>query len=235
MTRCDLKELAGSVGLGLWAAFAVLAAFAAGAGGAPLELDQDLLTWSVGHRPEWALTLARMVTATGTGVIPYVLVALAGVVAGRTPRQRLTAAALCLACLAVAQAFRYAVMEPAHRPRPPHADWSTHASGWAFPSGHSTTSALAAGLLMVAVSVRAPRGATPLRLLIGCWGATVGLTRIHLGVHWATDVLGGWLFATAWLTACLWAAARWLPGGLPARKTTAPTPREDHASEDPHR
>ncbi|MFF7969680.1 phosphatase PAP2 family protein [Streptomyces sp. NPDC007903] len=214
MKRQEVAELAGSVSLGVWAALGVLAVVALGRGGAPLELDHDVLAWAVDHRPPAALALARGVTSTGTGALPYALVALAAAVAGRTPRQRLAAVAFGLACLGGGQALRYAVMELAHRPRPPLADWATHASGWAFPSGHSTTSALVAGLLIVAVSLRAPRGATALRLLIGCWGATVGLSRAYLGVHWFTDVAGGWLFATAWLTACLWGAARWFPGAF---------------------
>lgn len=212
MRRREAAELAGSVSLGAWAAFAVLAAVAVGGRGAPLELDRDVLVWAVGHRPSAVLALARGVTATGTGALPYALVAVAALIAGRTPQRRLAAAAFGLACLSGGQAVRYAVMELAHRPRPPLVDWATHASGWAFPSGHSTTSALTAGLLIVAVCLRAPRGATALRLLIGCWGAMVGLSRAYLGVHWFTDVAGGWLFATAWLSACLWAAARWLPG-----------------------
>ncbi|MEV5508434.1 phosphatase PAP2 family protein [Streptomyces orinoci] len=229
MNRRTVAKPAGRAGLGAWTAFGVLTVVVATGAGGPLGPDNGLLSWSVAHRPATALTLARWVTDTGTGVVPYLLAALAGLVAGRTPRHRLLAAALCAACLGAGQALRYGVMELAHRARPPRGDWAAHASGWSFPSGHTTTSALAAGLLIVAVSVRAPRGATPLRLAVGCWAVLVGLTRVYLGVHWSTDVVGGWLFATGWLGMCLWAMSRWLPESFIAGTTQPPNgPTEDN-------
>ncbi|MFI9567942.1 phosphatase PAP2 family protein [Streptomyces rishiriensis] len=257
MRRRDVAELAGSCGLGAWTAFGVLTMVVVGHDGIPLFGDADLHSWCVAHRPDVAVALARGLTATGTGVVPLVLAALAGIVAGRTLRQRGLAVALSLACLAGGQALRYAVMTLVARPRPPLQDWATHASGWAFPSGHTTTSALTAGLLIIAVRIRAPHGRTVLTLVIGGWGALVGMTRVYLGVHWFTDVGGGWLFALGWLGICLCAVAWWLPERLtpgmtdaatePARRTAGPTgaagsrtdtarePKEFHASDDPGR
>jgi undecaprenyl-diphosphatase len=235
MKRGDLRDLAGSIGLGAWTAFGVLTMLVIG-DGKPLYGDEDLLSWSVGHRPDVAVTLARGLTATGTGFIPYVLVVLAGIIAGRTLRQRAVAAALCLGCLGAAQAARYGLRTLVARPRPAHVDWATHASGWAFPSGHTTTAALTAGLLAIAVYARAPRGRTPLAVVIGCWGALVGLTRVYLGVHWFTDVVGGWLFAIGWLGLCLCAATWWLPEGFITGTTdTDREPTENHAPQDPGR
>ncbi|MEU0970167.1 phosphatase PAP2 family protein [Streptomyces sp. NPDC005917] len=211
MNRKRTVELAVGVGLGAWAAFAVLALVVTSHHGAPLALDRTLLAWSLGHRPDVAVAVARGLTATGTGVVPYALVALAGLLAGRTRRQRLTGALLCVACLALGQAARGAVMELIHRARPPQADWQTHASGWSFPSGHSTTAALAAGVVILALWVRASHGGTAWCVAVACWGLAVGATRVFLGVHWCTDVIGGWLFAVGWLGICWCVAARWVP------------------------
>lgn len=236
MNRRDAADLAGTVGLGAFLAFGVLTWVVIGQNGAPLWPDNGLLTWSQAHRPDVATALARGVTATGSGAVPYVLAALAGVVAGRTARQRTGAAALSLACLGCGQALRHGVMALLQRPRPPHADWATSAGGWAFPSGHTTTAALTAGLLIAALSLRVPRGATALPVVIGCWGVLVGLSRVCLGVHWFSDVIGGWLFATGWLGVCLYGMARWLPASfVSGPPSMAEDPTENHAPQDPGR
>lgn len=242
MSRKGVADVAGSVALGAWAAFSLLALFVVGREGTPLWCDHGLLTWSVGHRPAPAVALARGVTATGTGLVPYLLAVLAGLVAGRTARHRLLTAAFCIAFLGLGQALRYAVMELVHRPRPPHEDWTAHASGWSYPSGHTTTALLAAGLVIAALTLRRPRGGTALRIAVGCWAVAVGTSRVFLGVHWFTDVVGGWLFAVGWLTACLCPAAHLLPdrflAGPPRPSPThdpVPEPLESHASEDPRR
>ncbi len=209
------RRTAAVVGLGVcaWAAFAVLTLIVASRHGAPLPPDRALLAWSLGHRPPVAVAAARALTDTGTGAVPYALVIAAGLIAGRTTRQRCAAALTGLLCLGLGQAVRYGVMDLVGRVRPPYADWEVLASGWSYPSGHTTTSALTAELLITALWLRAPYGRGALALLVACWGAGVGLTRIFLGVHWFTDVLGGWLFAAGWLALLLTAAARWLPAG----------------------
>lgn len=66
--------------------------------------------------------------------------------------------------------------------------------GFSFPSGHATLSMVAYGVLAVLVTrSRLPRG---VRIaIIGALGVVVllvGISRVWLGVHYPTDVIGGW-------------------------------------------
>ncbi|MFF4801193.1 phosphatase PAP2 family protein [Streptomyces sp. NPDC001351] len=180
--------------------------------GAPLPGDTAAHAWGLAHRPPEGVALARGITATGTGPWPYVLVVIAGLLAGRTARERLRTAVVLLVVLVAGQLVRTGLMELLARARPAPADWATHASGFSFPSGHATSSALTAGLLCWATTRRArvDLARTTCTLAV-CWAAAVGLTRVYLGVHWASDVIGGWLLAVAWLGLCWWGWARWLP------------------------
>lgn len=206
--REETTDFAGSAALGALVAFVLLALTVTGHGGAPLFGDEDLLHWSVGHRPSLAVAMARAVTYTGTGFVPYLLTVLAGLLLGRTLRQRALSVAACLVCLAAGQAVRYGVMSWVARPRPAAQYWVTHASGWSFPSGHTTTAAITSGLLALAIVNRAPHGRTGYLAAVLTWGVLVGLTRVYLGVHWFSDVLGGWLLALCWLGLCTYTGTR---------------------------
>ncbi|MFC6160096.1 phosphatase PAP2 family protein [Kribbella jiaozuonensis] len=80
-------------------------------------------------------------------------------------------------------------------------------TGFSFPSGHTLSSTVFFFLLAGLVWCTEVRRATK---LVAVAVATVmslamGLSRVYLGYHWATDVLAGWLIALTWL--CLIATA----------------------------
>ena len=162
--------------------------------------DAVLHTWPLSHRPPTAESIARAVTDSGTFVWPYLITFLAGALTGATWRTRLIRGAAGLAVLLVGQALRAVAMILVARPRPPRSDWATHASGFSLPSGHTTTSALTAGVVCWALARSLHHTlARCLRVLAVAWAICVALTRVYLGVHWMSDIIAGWLFAAACL------------------------------------
>lgn len=83
--------------------------------------------------------------------------------------------------------------------------------GLSFPSGHASMSAIV--FMTLGVLVASSRSRLNERIYIlsaaALMTALVGLSRVGLGVHWATDVLGGWAFGAAWAVAWL-LLARWV-------------------------
>lgn len=86
------------------------------------------------------------------------------------------------------------------RARPEWPDPVSWSEGFAFPSGHTTGTAIGVTVLLVILRPHLSAG----------WGwaltgfgvvmvIAVGASRVVLGVHWVSDVLGGLLFAAAWL------------------------------------
>ncbi|MGY1704461.1 phosphatase PAP2 family protein [Geodermatophilus sp. SYSU D00697] len=109
------------------------------------------------------------------------------------------------------------------RVRPAFEDGGLHYGGLSFPSGHSSGIAT---LVTVALVLAWPRLSPHARRWAVAGGVAlavlVGLTRMWLGVHFLSDVVGGWSLGAAWVLG-LAVAFGALPGGraaLPARETT---------------
>jgi undecaprenyl-diphosphatase len=148
----------------------------------------------VQHRIGALNGIARVLTYLGSTPVAYLAVVLAA--AGLARRRRYREAGFGVVALAVGQLVRLGVSDAVHRPRPPRADWLAPASGYAFPSGHSTTVVLAWGLI-AALTWPFLRDRRHRVAVVGATIAIaviVGATRAYLGVHWPTDVLAGWTF-----------------------------------------
>jgi len=90
------------------------------------------------------------------------------------------------------------------RIRPDLAYAELAASGLSFPSGHASMSALVFLTIAALIASSHKRAAERVYILMtaGLMTLMVGLSRIALGVHYATDVIGGWALGSAW--AILW-------------------------------
>jgi undecaprenyl-diphosphatase len=90
------------------------------------------------------------------------------------------------------------------RPRPEVFTPLQHATGYSFPSGHTTASVVIYGLLAYLIGQRL-HGLSRVLLLLAAISLVVfvALSRVYLGVHYPTDVLGSLLVGSAWLIIAL--------------------------------
>jgi undecaprenyl-diphosphatase len=159
-----------------------------------------------GHRPA-LLAIARAFTALGE---PTVLIAASAACAlwlwyaGRV-RLGLTLLVIALIGRALSEAQKYWIA----RVRPDIEPHLVVVKTSSFPSGHATSSMIFYLAVALALTAHtrwhraAAAGAVLLSLLIGT-------SRVMLGVHWPSDVIGGWSFGMLWVLLTLRPAERLL-------------------------
>lgn len=85
-------------------------------------------------------------------------------------------------------------------------------TGYSFPSGHSMTAfafyGVVAFLLWRHIDSRMGRGLLIVFSLV--MTLLIGISRIYLGVHYPSDVLGGYLASAFWLAAAVWFYQRYM-------------------------
>ncbi len=90
------------------------------------------------------------------------------------------------------------------RPRP-EVYRLAEATGFSFPSGHSMAAFSLYGLLALLLwpHLRGVAGRTAVLAAAGILIAAIGLSRIYLGVHYPSDVLGGYAASACWIAIVL--------------------------------
>jgi undecaprenyl-diphosphatase len=218
-----------------------------------------LLAYSVRYLPvDLAIAKELQQPRVYSGVLAPVMIAVS--VPGYTPwTEALFAAAVAL--LALARRWRDALLIALGglgdviglglkliiaRPRPGAdlVEVYREMSGFSFPSGHVLHYVVFYGVLAYlswrALRAVGERRGTGLLLLVGLAGcltliALVGASRVFLGAHWPSDVLGGYLIGGAWLAGLValyrrWVSRGWSPEQIwqrqwsqPDRQPAAPT------------
>jgi undecaprenyl-diphosphatase len=219
--RAPWVEVSGAGLLG----FVLVAAFVLASSGAD-RLDRDVLVGMVPLRSGLLTTTADIVTALGASPVVLAVAALVALALWQRTRSALPPAVL-LGSVAVTAGLVFLLKIAVSRARPP----ADHLLGppaldYSFPSGHTTDGSVvyvvSALLLGATVERTARRLLLSLALLVG---VAVGLSRLYLGYHWATDVLAGWLLAAAVIGAAASIARAVEPSGHGVAHSPAPPRR----------
>lgn len=188
-------------------------------------VDHPVTAFVVTHRSGGLTALMRVVSTAGGPLIVTIVTAAAALLAAAVRRSwgPVLVAGVTLTGTGIMTVVLKARLG---RPRPPLHDALAAADGYAFPSGHAATAAAAFGVLAFLVAAGLQRWVAR----IAVWAAAamltmlVGISRVYLGVHWTTDVLGGWVFGVLWLAVVL---SAWFVFSMYRPGTVAPGMRAD--------
>jgi undecaprenyl-diphosphatase len=183
------------------AGFAALSALAVFGNGLLLRIDLPVQRAVEGNRVGWVTAAMKVITWLGSSPVAWGFVGALALWALVRGRRRM--AIVLVVAFGLTFAIKYPLKALIDRPRP---DLSplVRASGAAFPSGHALT---AFWLFSVVPFVLLRRSAARTFAWIASAAIVlaVGFSRIYLGEHWLTDVLGSFLLGTV---AVLLTAAR---------------------------
>ncbi len=151
----------------------------------------------------------RDLTALGSGVVLCIItVSVAGLLGLRGQKHL---ALFLLAAVAGGALLSMLLKDVFHRTRPDLVPHLVRVSSSSFPSGHAMLSATVY-LTIGALAARSYRQRA-LKVYVIALSVVltvlVGISRVYLGVHWPTDVLGGWTAGAVWAVLCS-NAAKWL-------------------------
>jgi undecaprenyl-diphosphatase len=161
--------------------------------------DDQALRWMAMHRTAGLTTVAEQATALGSGVVLVVVVVVGSAFLWLTRHRH--SAYLLLASFFGAWLLNMMLKDVFERPRPLVVPHLTSVASASFPSGHAMSSMAAYGA--IALLVTRLEDSHRARLL--SWGLAavlvlaIGASRVYLGVHYPSDVLGGYAAGLAWV------------------------------------
>ncbi|MDX8478918.1 VTT domain-containing protein [Mesorhizobium sp. VK24D] len=142
---------------------------------------------------------AVMLVLTELGDTVVVIAVTAAVLLWLVWKRAWRTAAYWLVAIGGASALNTVIKVTLHRARPTELFY-TGWSAFSFPSGHSTVNLALYGSLafLTGLNLR-PKWRLPAAFTALSFVLLIGFSRLYLGAHWFSDVMGGFAFGTAWL------------------------------------
>ena len=167
------------------------------------RFDVSVLEGLHRHATPAGITLFTIISRLGSSTV-LTVIALSGAVVLAFRREWIVFGGW-VAAFAGASLLDYWLKVAIHRPRPGYAGALLYSS-WSFPSGHAMVSLVGYGMLAYVILLLG-HGNRRTRWLVG--GATallvaaIGISRLYLGVHYFSDVVGGYAAGVVWLSTCV--------------------------------
>jgi membrane-associated phospholipid phosphatase len=186
------------------------------------RVDPDVQDFVLRHRVDWLTDTFRILTHLGSSVFLVVILVACGI-AVWISRRNPVAVTLPLLAFVVTVLAKNTAKALIERPRPTPAYAIGSNTGFAFPSGHAADSlAVFAMLALILSTAHTPRGRWALWTCALAVVLVVGASRVYLGSHWLSDVLGGWALAAAIVSLLVWMFPSWDRSRPPARPMLKP-------------
>jgi undecaprenyl-diphosphatase len=164
-----------------------------------LHVDEPIERFVVDNRSAWLDTTFRRISFFGSTQVVLIGGLTLAILAWR--RCKVVAALVVVATLA-RPLMEFTLKESIGRDRP-SLSRLVHGEGHSFPSGHVLAAAALWAMVPVVVSLYTQSRKVWWITALGAVLAVglIGASRVYLGVHWTTDVIGGIFAATLLLTA----------------------------------
>lgn len=159
--------------------------------------DVSLAGWLAEHRSALGLDVFRTITNLGSPAVSLVIATIVCVVLYR--RRQIADAALLPVVLGGGELLNLVLKLSFHRARPELG--VVHLDTYSYPSGHAMIATATYGAFAYLLWRRTRSGRTRALISVGMFAIVllIGFSRLYLGVHYLSDVLGAFAAGAAWL------------------------------------
>ncbi|MBV8770805.1 MAG: phosphatase PAP2 family protein [Deltaproteobacteria bacterium] len=168
------------------------------------QFDVFVLEWLHGHNTAVGLRVFQTISFLGSAF--FMILLAAGVVLALAWRYHWLALAIWIVALGGAGLLDQLLKLAIRRPRPIYASAYITGRTFSFPSGHAMVSLVAYGMLAYFLArFWARKPSARLVIFVGAFvlALAIGVSRLYLGVHYFSDVVGGYAAGSVWLTTCI--------------------------------